>query len=70
MFLKNDERDQESVPAENLYLKSYNMFCKDIIEENILRKHKVYRLSKLCEKFISYVSMNEQQVFQIIGHRN
>lgn len=38
------------------------MFCKEIIEENILKKHKVYHLTKLCDKFLSYIPNKQESV--------
>jgi hypothetical protein len=51
-FLSNDTHGT----FENVYQQSYNLFCKVVIQEKILRKHKVYYLTKLCDKFPSYVS--------------
>jgi hypothetical protein len=54
-FLSNDARAK----AENVHERSYNLFCKEVIEEKILGKHKVYYLTKLCDKFLSYLSKEQ-----------
>ena len=51
-FLSNDI----CATFENVYQQYYNLFCKEVIKEKTLRKHKVYYLTKLCDKFLSCMS--------------
>ena len=56
--MSNDTRAK----AENIYERCYNVFCQEVVEEKILRQHKVYHLTKLWDKFLSYISKEQESV--------
>ena len=44
-----------------LYQNSYEKFCHDVIVKKVIQKHKVYRMTKLFQKFLHYVNMVEEK---------
>lgn len=61
-------RKATDVPIEAPYEKSFLIFSKKVIEDKIIKQHKIYEMNKLTEKFIRIISETENE--DIVSYRN
>eukprot|EP00794_Sanderia_malayensis_P012432 gene12432-13717_t len=59
-FLRHERQDPESLPlASRLFAKSFDKFCQQVIQNNIIEKGKIYYMKTLKEKFVKTVEEME-----------
>ena len=62
------DKNKSAQPVDTLYKKSFDIFCRDIVEDKIIKQNTIMHMNKLVELFVEIVRENEN--IDITGYKN